>query len=122
MGSHGLNLTLRFLLEMTALVSIGIWGWKQSDSWVKYILVLVLPLMAATFWGIFNVPNDPSRSGAAPIVVTGVVRLILELTILSTGAFALYYGGFVKPSYIYISLVIIHYAISYDRVVWLIKQ
>ena len=35
MGSHPINLTIRFLLELSALAAIGIWGWNQSDDWIQ---------------------------------------------------------------------------------------
>ena len=38
MGSHPINLTIRFLLEVVALVSVGMWGWKQSDGWLQIVL------------------------------------------------------------------------------------
>ena len=37
------------------------------------------PIIIAVVWGTFAVPDDPSRSGAAPIVVAGFVRLAIEL-------------------------------------------
>ena len=63
MGSHPINLAIRFLLEITALITMGFWGWRQSEGWFRYILALIIPILAAVVWGTFAVPNDPSRSG-----------------------------------------------------------
>ena len=32
MGSHPLNLALRFLLELVAIGAVGFWGWRATDS------------------------------------------------------------------------------------------
>ncbi|MGB5508782.1 MAG: YrdB family protein, partial [Robiginitalea sp.] len=67
MGSHPANLILRFLLEIIALISLGIWGWNQSESWFRFVLAIGIPGIIAVIWGTFAVPNDPSRSGSAPV-------------------------------------------------------
>ena len=66
MGQHPLNLFFRLILEIFALVSIGMWGWSLGDKSLKYVLALIFPLVIAAVWGIFAVPDDPSRSGKAP--------------------------------------------------------
>jgi hypothetical protein len=32
MGSHPLNLAVRFALELSALAALGVWGWRQGDG------------------------------------------------------------------------------------------
>lgn len=122
MGSHPINLTIRFLLELTALAAIGGWGWKLSDGWFRFVLALGVPIIVATIWGTFAVPNDPSRSGAAPIVVSGIVRLAIELAVFAFATWTLHDLGFTRLSWILGVLVVIHYIISYDRIMWLIIQ
>ena len=123
MGSNPLNLAIRFLLELAALTAIGVWGWQyDNETWLRIILALGLPFIAAVIWGIFNVHNDPSRSGAAPIIVPGIVRLTLELLIFSLATWALYELAYTQLSWLLGSLVILHYLVSYDRIFWLIKQ
>ena len=93
MGSHPVNLALRFILELGALVAMAMWGWHLgggTEGWFGYIFAMALPILAAIIWGIFNVPNDPSRSGAAPIIVPGFVRLLIELAFFSFASWALY--------------------------------
>ena len=122
MGSHPLNLAIRFLLEVVALVVIGIWGWRHEPTWLKYLLAIGLPVLAALVWGVFNVPDDPSRSGAAPVIVPGVVRLTIELVIFIVATWALFDMGYLKTSWVFGVLVVVHYLASYDRIIWLIKQ
>ena len=100
MGSHPINLTIRFLLELTALVAIGIWGWKQSDGWLRFVFALGIPIIVGAIWGTFAVPDDPSRSGAAPIVVSGIVRLVIELAVFAFATWTLHDLGFNRLSWI----------------------
>ena len=122
MGSHPLNLALRFLLEIAALVAIGHWGFSQHVGIWRFIIGIGGPLIAAVMWGTFAVPDDPSRSGRAPVAVPGVLRLVLELALFGFAAWALYDASSPVLSLILAIIAIIHYALSYDRVAWLIRQ
>lgn len=122
MGSHPINLTIRFLLELIALISMGIWGWKQSDGVLRFILAFGIPIIAAAIWGTFAVPDDPSRSGAAPIVTPGIIRLFIELAFFVFATWSLYSLGYTSLSWILGLIVIVHYIVSYDRIMWLLKQ
>ncbi len=122
MGTHPVNLALRFLLELLTLLSAGYWGWKQYNGLLQWVVMLGLPLLLAAIWGTFAVPGDPSRSGNAPIPTPGTVRLILELAFFALGSWAMHRSGFEKSGWIFMTVVLIHYLISYDRIVWLLKQ
>ena len=116
-----LNGALRLALEVAALAGLGVRGWTWSDGWLRYVLVIGMPVLAATAWGTFAVLNDPSRSGNAPVPVPGYVRLMLELTILGLGAWAL--GASWRPAAAYVmgAAIVLHYAIYWARVVWLFR-
>ena len=116
------NLALRFILELCAVLALAYWGWTRSEGLLRFILAFGLPLVVATIWGIFNVPGDPSRSGNAPVPVPGLVRLILEFVIFGVGVLALYGAGLSWAGLIFGIVVVIHYALSYKRVAWLLKQ
>ena len=122
MGSDPINPSIRFLLELTALLAIGVWGWKQNDGWLQFVLALGIPIIVAAIWGTFAVPDDPSRSGAAAIVVSGVVRLAIELAVFAFATWTLHDLGFTRLGWIFGILVVVHYVISYDRIMWLIIQ
>lgn len=122
MGSHPINLAFRFLLELTALAVFGIWGWQLNDGWTRFVLAFVLPVLAAALWGIFAVPNDPSRSGAAPVPVPGFIRLMLELAFFALATYMVYDLGYSLSSTILGAAVVIHYLLSYDRVHWLFQS
>jgi hypothetical protein len=122
MSLHLLNLVFRFCLEMTSLIAIGMWGWHQSDGWLRYVFAIGLPLIFSAIWGVFNVPNDTSRGGSAPIVVPGIVRLIIEFIFFGCGAYALLSLGHNATGGTFIVLVILHYLLSFNRIGWLLNN
>lgn len=122
MGSHPVNLAVRLLLEMSALVFLGLWGWKQSDGWPRYLLAFGIPIIFAMIWGTFAVPDDPSRSGKAPIVTPGIIRLAIEIGVFACATWSLYDIGFSKVSLAFGIIVVLHYILSYDRIKWLMAH
>lgn len=122
MGSNPINLALRFLLELAALYSIGYWGWTQHEDGMRFTLAIGLPLLAAVLWGTFAVPDDPSRSGKAPVPVPGIIRLTLEIAFFAVATWLLFEAGQISWGRILGVVVLIHYLISYDRIGWLMKQ
>lgn len=122
MGSHPINLAIRFLIELSELILMGIWGWKQGDGWIRFVLVVGIPILAAAIWGTFAVPDDPSRSGAAPIPVPGILRLALDVAFFAFATWILYDLGFSRLYWVLGLIVAIHYLVSYDRIMWLIHN
>ncbi|MGX5839856.1 YrdB family protein [Mesorhizobium sp. ArgA1] len=122
MGKAWWNLTLRFLLELAALLGLGMGGWSLSGGWLRWTFAVGLPLIAAALWGTFAVPNDPSRSGRAPVPVPGALRLALELVILFGGGAGFHLAGYTTISIVVVALIVISYAFSLDRLGWLLKQ
>lgn len=103
-------------------MAIGIWGLGQSAGWVHISLGLGMPIIVGAIWGIFAVPNDPSRSGKAPLSIPGTVRLLIEIAILTFASWALYDLGFVRLGVVFGILITIHYLLSYDRIIWLMSR
>src|ERR1051325_728747 len=97
MGGTWWNLPLRFLLELAALLGLGMADWSLSAGVWRWILAIALPLVAAVLWGAFAVLVEPGRSGRAPVPVPGAVRLALELIILFGGATGFYLAGHASP-------------------------
>ena len=122
MHMNPINLMLRFILEISALISAGLWGWNYSEDLLRYILVVTIPAMLVIVWGVFNVPNDPSRSGNAPVVVSGIVRLGIECTIFAIAIWSLYSTGNTKLALIFAATVFAHYVFSYKRIFWMLRH
>jgi hypothetical protein len=122
MSLHLLNLAFRFCLEMTCLIAVGMWGWHQADGWMRWLLTIGLPLILSTMWGVFNVPNDPSRGGGAPVPVPGLVRLLIEVMFFSCGGYALITLGYSTFGSVFIFLLVLHYLLSFRRIAWLLSK
>jgi hypothetical protein len=122
MGTHTAKLAVRFLLEISALVIFGVWGWHQRDDGLRILVALAIPLLGAVLWGVFAVPNDPTRSGSAPVPIPGMLRLALELGFFASATCALYDLSFAKLTAIFGTAVALHYLLSYDRIHWLVSR
>jgi hypothetical protein len=122
MGTRPVNLLVRFLLELSALFVLGLWGWHRRDDGFRILVALTIPLIAAALWGTFAVPDDPTRSGSAPVPISGLLRLALELSFFGCATLALYDLGFGKLTATLGTAVVIHYLLSYDRIRWLVGQ
>ena len=66
------------------------------------------PVIAAAVWATFAVPEDPSRSGKAPVPVRGVVRLVLELCLFGFAVWALHDAGSSMLALILAGITVIH--------------
>jgi hypothetical protein len=119
MANHPLNLGLRFVLELIGLYALGYWGWTQHSGITRYLLAIGLPFLAAVLWGTFRVPNDP---GKAPVAVPGIVRLLLEAVYFGAATWALYTAGQPRWGLIFGIVVLVHYLVSYDRVLRLVQS
>jgi hypothetical protein len=119
LANHPLNLTLRFFLEIAALLALGNWGWTQHTGLARYVLAFGLPLLAATLWGVFRVPGYPGR---APVAVPGPVRLLLEAVFFGGAIWAL--AAAQRPAWaaIFGGLVLLHYLASYDYILALLRR
>ena len=122
MGAHPINLGLRFVLELCALASVGAFGWLGFQGSLRWVAVIAGPLIFMAAWGVFAVPGDPSRSGSAPVPVPGAVRLALELTLFAAAGAALHQIGQTRWAIALVSVVLAHYAASWDRIMWLLRS
>lgn len=121
MSQNPFNLALRFILEMAAMISLGYWGWTLGSGFLRSIFAVGFVLFTAFLWGTFRVPDDASSSGQAPVAVPGFLRLILELGIFSASILGLIQTGRIHAASALGIAVLIHYLISYDRVIWLLR-
>lgn len=116
------NLALRFFLELAALTGWAVFGWHAGAGALRFVLALALALGFVALWGIFNVPDDPSRSGHAPIAVRGWVRLALEICLLCGGALGFELSGQTLPAAGLFLLILVHYGLSIDRIRWMLRR
>ena len=119
---HPTNLALRFFLEIAALGGFGVLAWQSAEKWWRYLAVIATLTFLMTLWATFAVPDDPSRSGKAPIPISGLARLVLELVVLMGGAYAFYKVGFILTGIGLAALIVVHYALSGERIAWLFQH
>lgn len=57
-----LNAGVAFALELAMLAALGYWGyWFGGALWLKWLLAIALPVLAAGGWGLFFAPRAPRR-------------------------------------------------------------
>jgi hypothetical protein len=117
---QGLNLVLRFVLELIALVAAGTWGFVTFDNWALRLLFgFGIPVVMAAAWGIFRVPGD----GGPPIIaVGGRVRLVLEVVFFVVAVGLLGAAGYAGLATIFAVVLLVHYAIGYERTLALLAD
>ena len=118
----GWNLALRFGLEVAALAGLATAAWRATGGPWRWVVTITLPVIAAAVWTTFNVVDDPSRSGEAPVVVPGGVRLAVELAVLGAGSVGFLWRGPRMAGLVLAALVVVHYATSIQRIESLLDQ
>ncbi|GAB5555820.1 MAG: hypothetical protein SchgKO_00330 [Schleiferiaceae bacterium] len=113
------QLILRFVLELMVL---GLYGFMGAEWEVSPVLGAIgLPVLVLLGWGLFTVPDDPSRGKANGVHIKGWMRLVLEGLVFG-GAFAGSVLTYPVVSTIFGLAVVYHYATTKNRIVWLLKQ
>ena len=101
---------------------LGVAAWNETEGAVRWVAVVAAPLAAAALWGTFNVLDDPSRSGEAPVEVPGWVRLAIELIVLGGGWVAYGIAGLPGHRCVFAALTVLHYTVARARVHWLLNR
>ena len=119
MAKNPLNLVLSFLLEVSALAAMGYWGWKAGEGPFRWVLTIGTPLLAATLWGVFRVPEDP---GKAPVPIPASARFLLELVFFAFAIWCLFAAGQASLGWGMLAITSLHYIVSYDRIIRFLKN
>lgn len=77
----GVNDVLRFLLELFAIVSLGIWGFLAWPLPWNILIGIGAPAIAIVLWALF-------RSPRAVLHVDPFVKAIVEIVVMGSAAFA----------------------------------
>ncbi|HEX2912538.1 MAG TPA: YrdB family protein [Chloroflexia bacterium] len=118
MSGNPVNLGVRFLLELVGLYAFGFYGWQANDGFLRIVLAIGLPLLAAAIWGIFGTTGD--NRGAPVIAVPGAVRLGIELIFFVLATLAFYAGGAPTAALVFGVVSLVQNLASYDRMGWLL--
>jgi hypothetical protein len=105
----GINLGVRFMLELYMLAAVGYWGFKTHSSWtMKILLGIGLPLLLAVIWGYFMAPRSAHR-------LSGIPFTVMDIIMLGSGAVALYASGQINLAWLYAVVLVISEIL---RLVW----
>ncbi|MEZ5069516.1 MAG: YrdB family protein [Bacteroidales bacterium] len=115
---------LRFVLEILSLTVYALWGYDSvAEPGTKAVLLaLALPVAFATLWGVFAVPDDPSRSGKTVVRTPGWLRFLLEIALLGAAAWMLLDLGHRQLALLFAAALLFHYSASGKRLRWLLSQ
>ena len=101
----GLNLGLRFVLEIAMLVALGWTGAELTSSLVADVaLAVLLPLAAAGVWGVWVAPKAPRR-------LSDPGRLLVELVLFGAAVAGLLYSGHAVLAVVLALLVVANIAV-----------
>lgn len=118
MSERPLVLGLHAVVELAALVAIGFWAWSATDGVQRWVFALALPVLVGTVWAVFRVPGD---GGEPLIVVPGRLRLVIELGVMGLAVALLWAAGQGAWAIGLLALVVLDYALQYDRVARLLS-
>ena len=105
----GVNLLVRFLLELCMLAALGYWGFKTHSGWAaKILLGIGLPVLIAVIWGFFMAPKSTHR-------LSGIPFTVMDIILLGSGAAALYASGQTSLAWIYAAVLILSEVL---RLIW----
>ena len=80
------NLALRFLLELCALLAVAYWGFRTGSGASRIAFGVGAPLVLARAWSMFGSPR-------AAISLPGSTKLLFELHVFGAAAVALVAAG-----------------------------
>lgn len=122
MANHPLNLAFRFILEIMGLAALAFWGWAWGGFW-RWPLAIGITVVAMAVWAIFRTPGE-TTGGQGFVDTPGPLRLAIELAFFGLAVAALltaHANERADPFALVLGFaVIIHYALSWDRVRWLL--
>ena len=122
MSQNPINLAVRFILEIIALIALGYGGWHAGEGLLRYLLAIGLPLLMAYLWGAYRTPNEPHHPQHTTRPIPGWARLLLEAVTFGGGAWGFFSTGATTWGWLFVAVVLVHYALSYDRVAWLLRH
>jgi hypothetical protein len=117
MSQEPWTLALHLLLELAALAAMVVWAWTTRSRATRWAWAIGLPIVAGALWALFRAIGD---GPAATVEIPGSARLALEWLILGGGAFLLWRTDRRPLAVLMLGLIVIDYALQYDRVARLV--
>lgn len=112
---------IRTIVDLSLFASVGyaVQTWLGGNVLAWIVAIGVVLLIAATWIGL-RVPGDVGLPVPVTISISGRTRLLLELTITAIAAYGLWTTVSRAAGETLLTLVGVHYAVTWDRVRWLL--
>ena len=103
---EGLNLAIRFLCEVAAVLAVAYWGFRSGPGPARWGLALLAPAAVIVVWLLFVTP-DPVMELARPLQVA------IELGVWAAAAAALLATGHLTIAVVFAILAVGSGALNY---------
>jgi len=101
---RGLNLALKFILELVASFSLALWGWYVGSPvhlLAAVTLAVAVPAVAIAVWARYAAPRSPRRLSARS-------RVPLELVVFGLAAAALAGAGHPAAAAVFATAIVVN--------------
>jgi hypothetical protein len=96
----------RFLLELSALAALAVWGFNTANGIaLQLVLAIAAPIAAATVWGLFVAPR-------ARFPLPTLVRSGVELLVFGSATLAIWAVGAPALAAIFAGLAVLNVALT----------
>jgi Protein of unknown function (DUF2568) len=103
---QSVNLAVRFILEVGALVALGYWGWKSGASAMRWVLAVGAVAAAVLVWSLFVSPN-PTIEVARPL------KIAIEFAVWLAAGAALWATGLQTLAIIFVVIAMVSGTLNY---------
>ena len=100
-------------------IGFAVHAWVDHE-WISWSAAIVVMALAAAVWIAFRVPGDVGLPFPFTVAVSGRVRFLIELAITAIAAYGLWTTASRAAGETLLTVVGIHYAVTWDRVRWLL--
>lgn len=114
---------VRALVEATAFAGLIWWGWTLGKSVpTRAALAIIVLTIPGLLWVYAGTPGDPARRMPPRLALAGPGRLLLEVTILGIAAFAVWTTVSRAASETFLTVAVVLYVVTWDRLLWLLRH
>lgn len=106
---------------MSVLSVLGVWAWAQTPSPYQIFTGLGLPVAVAFAWARYR-SKEPGEAVTEEVRISPKLRLVFELLLFTSAVACLWDIGAMRATYLLTGLSLLHYGLSYDRVIWMLKH
>lgn len=112
---------VRLVVEFSVLSAFALSGWQLGNSPIaRAVFAIAVVALPSLIWFTVAAPGDPSGTRGI-LSVAGRIRFLLEFTICATSAALMWMIWSRAASETLMTALLIYYAVTWERVAWLLK-